>query len=503
MSNVRPALWVIAFAAASMQLLPARATEPPAPDATWPTGSLPERIRNYTTTRGYLNLTRIATANREAVRSGALTMQEADREGGTVISGRREVPVVMLKFADTESDPYPSLNLQKELFGSWPTGTMTDFYRELSYGRFAVTGSVTNWYRMSQPGSYYQGPILDNKPCNGMCDSNNAKLAELLMEALTAANKTMDFSQYDNEGADGIPNSGDDDGVVDFVAFVHPDKGGECGSRDKTVNNNIWSHRYSLSGLIGKDFETKDLTKDGRHIRVDDYVIMPALACDGRTMIQVGVFNHEFGHAFGLPDLYDTGKPAHTQGVGIWDLMGSGSWGGDGKSPHRPSHMSAWSKISLGWVNPTVISADTNGVRLRPQEKFAEALRINVSNDVYYLVEYRSKVLFDDSLPGPGVLVWRINEPVVTAGEQNNSVNADPDNPGVYLVQADGKRDLDDVRRGNRGDAGDPFPGSASAVNIDNKTNPATTGNVALCNIRLDGDRAIFDVRVTRGSCSQ
>ena len=43
-------------------------------------------------------------------------------------------------------------------------------------------------------------------------------------------------------------------------------------------------------------------------IRIDDYTIMPAVACDGSGMIEIGVFCHEFGHALGLPDYYDTEK---------------------------------------------------------------------------------------------------------------------------------------------------------------------------------------------------
>ena len=38
-----------------------------------------------------------------------------------------------------------------------------------------------------------------------------------------------------------------------------------------------------------------------------DYVIQPAWNCAGPpSAIDIGVFAHEFGHAFGLPDLYDT-----------------------------------------------------------------------------------------------------------------------------------------------------------------------------------------------------
>jgi M6 family metalloprotease-like protein len=500
------ALWAIALAVASTEMPSAHATEQPGRRAGGPTGELADRIRSYIPAGGFLNLKRIASANRAAVMSRALSLDEADSQGGLAVSGRKEIPVLLVKFADTPSDPYPTENLQRELFGSWPSGTMTDYYHEVSSGRFTIGGKVGDkWYKVSQPAAYYEGPVTANGSCNGQCDGNLSRLAELFKEALDEADKTIDFSQYDNDGADGIPNSGDDDGRVDFIAFVHAGIGGECGSDGQTVNNHIWAHQFSLNALAGKDYETNDLTPDGRHIRIDNYLIVPAVACDGRTMIEIGVFTHEFGHSLGLPDLYDTGRPRpRSQGIGAWGLMGAGEWGGDGfTAPHRPTHMSPWSKAELGWVNPLTVSADTRGIRLKPIETSADVLRVNVSEDVYYLIEYRSKTLFDDALTGPGVLVWRINEAVLRTGGAVNRVNVDPDSPGVYVVQADGKRDLDDAAKTNRGDAGDPFPGTGQTVNVDNTTNPATTGNVALCNITIDRDRATFDVRVTSGSCAR
>ena len=40
----------------------------------------------------------------------------------------------------------------------------------------------------------------------------------------------------------------------------------------------------------------------------------------------IGTMAHETGHAFGLPDLYDTDlrSASVTQGIGEWGIMGSG-----------------------------------------------------------------------------------------------------------------------------------------------------------------------------------
>ena len=140
-------------------------------------------------------------------------------------------------------------------------------------------------------------------------------VASLSASTVAANDAAVNFGQYDNDGPDGLPNSGDDDGFVDFVAFVHPERGAECGT-----NGNIWSHRFSLSGWLAAYGEgtglytTNDARTGGGFIKVDDYTIQPVLNCNNFSLIDIGVFCHEFGHAFGLPDLYDT--DGGSQGVG-------------------------------------------------------------------------------------------------------------------------------------------------------------------------------------------
>jgi M6 family metalloprotease-like protein len=309
-----------------------------------------------------------------------------------------------------------------------------------------------------------------------------------------ALNAAIDWGQYDNEGPDGTPNSGDDDGSVDFVAFVQPNIGGECGK-----NPHVWSHRFSLSGWGAKPIATKSAANAGGTIMIDDYVVMPSKACDSKTMIQIGVFAHEFGHAFGLPDLYDTNDDdGESEGVGNWCLMGGGSWGGDGNTPERPTHMSAWSKTFLGWVLP-VLTTSSASVSAKDAESNAAAIKVPISVTQYYLIENRQKTKFDDHLPIGGLLIWKINDTVVNAGLANNSVNANENNQGVELVEADGESDLD--RAENRGDDGDPFPGQKNVRALHNKSKPASMGKVAVCDIQ--DSAATMGLKATNtGTCA-
>ncbi|MBZ0254080.1 MAG: M6 family metalloprotease domain-containing protein, partial [Candidatus Methylomirabilis sp.] len=342
-----------------------------------------------------------------------------------------------------------------------------------------VTGAVTDWATAPQNDAYYEG----SAGCNGLDTACGAKTGQLLQATLQAHDAAVNFGLYDNDGPDGLPNSGDDDGYVDFVAFVHPEIGGECG------NNNLWSHRWTLTGWGIPSYTTNDARAGGGGIRVLDYVLQPARGCGG-GMIEIGVFCHEFGHAFGLPDFYDT--DGSSEGAGEWEIMASGSYGGDGNQPEKPAHMSAWSKAFLGWLTPTTIASSQNGVAVPRAETSAFALKIPFAPPVttleYFLVENRQKTGFDASLQTGGLLIWHVDDGKKTLIGPNTVNNTEcVDNPGAcgsahYLLaleQADGQFDLEN--NVNRSDAGDPwragFATTFSPASLPWSRNYANTAN--------------------------
>ena len=87
------------------------------------------------------------------------------------------------------------------------------------------------------------------------------------------------------------------------------------------------------------------------------------------------MFCHEFGHAFGLPDLYDTDGGA--EGVGWWDLMSSGNW----NTPTNPGHMGAWSKNFLGWSDVIVAPAVPTSYSIANVEQNRQIYRLDVTHE--------------------------------------------------------------------------------------------------------------------------
>lgn len=429
-------------------------------------------------------------------------VQALGPQGLPVVTGTKSIPVLLVRFNNTASDGsgqplFASSVLQRKLFDGDPNNpgmTIGEFYREMSYGLFTVRGQIFDWKTLTRPDTFYEGQDYFTsqglKHCNGMCST--AQIGSLIREALDL-NSAINWAQYDNDGPDGVPNSGDDDGFVDFVAFAHAENGAECNR-----GTNIWSHRWSLKEWTGSTYETRSPSAEGGFIKIDDYTIQPAYGCDGRTPIDIGVFAHEFGHAFGLPDLYDTSGQG--QGVGNWCLMSGGSWGGDGQSPDRPVQMSPWAKELLGWVAPKEITGNLTPASIATYEDNPDVYRLRISPTKYYLINNIGRKLSNSRLPTAGLQIWLVDEATVNNGLPSNTVNANPDNYGVDLIQADGTRRLH--TRDFRGGPGDLFPGESNQRRFDSVTTPRNAGPTALCEIVAPpGDRAQTSIVVGLNRC--
>ncbi len=378
------------------------------------------------------------------------------------ISGVGTSLVILWEFVDHAADQvnHPASDYHDMMFsvGTYPTGSMNDYYREVSYGAFEVGGLVSGWTTASNTyASYANG--------DGSQDAYTCKV--MIEDAIALLDAVVDFSQFDNDGPDGIPNSGDDDGDVDSIFFVHSGPGQEQ-SGDP---GDIWSHAWSFwNGLQ---------TNDG--VQINRYSVEPEMLVDG-TLMTMGVFAHEYGHVLGLPDLYDTDYSS--SGIGEWGLMAGGSWTARQGDPvgSSPSHMTAWCKMQLGWLDPVVINVDSPGVVIPPAETDAVAYRAfragEAQGDEYFLMENRRPIGFDGGLvrrqiffglaQPEGLVIYHVDESQTSNSNDVHRlvdvVDASPwfNTDGSWYENLDGVRDynrwqyLDGF---NRGDNGDVWPG--------------------------------------------
>ena len=411
-----------------------------------------------------------------------------------------KLPVLLGEYSDKVTT-FSAAEFQNLLFDNNPTGTVTEYFDEISYGQFALEGVVHGAFQADQNQAFYAGT---NNGRGGTFPQNSAGFVHAIA---SKADPTVDFSQYDNDGPDGVPNSGDDDGFVDGLMVIYPGAGADW----FPGNDNLWPHMRSLGG---DQLTTNDASANGGFVKINAFAITPELAGGGtgRTeMRPIGVFAHEFGHLLGLPDLYDRTDETEgpdfnsSEGIGEWCLMATGSWGGNGSRTETPAHMSAWCKIQMGWITPTFLTSDVNGLTINQAETNPEAYVLwedGFEFSRYFLVENRQKTGFDRFLNGAGLLVFHVDENQRWGGLRWSfgQVNDDETHKLLDIEAADGKQDLDFNR--NRGDSGDPFPGNENNQEFSTLSTPnsldydgAETG-VAISNISNSGAVMTADVKV-------
>ena len=394
------------------------------------------------------------------------------------------LPVLLGQYADVTETYFDAVDFQNLLFDDNSTGTMKEYYNEISYGNFLVDGTADGWYQST----YTMAQAVDN------VKQYVAELAEL-------ADPDFDYTQFDNDGPDNIPNSGDDDGYVDGIIVVYSG----CGAEWYPGNDNIWPHKSSLGSY---EYETDDLGANGSNVIVKSYAVNPELAgggdCYTNTIRPIGVYAHEFGHILGLPDLYDRDNSnGGSEGIGHWCLMASGSWQGWGGD--TPAHMSSWCKSEMGWLEPVVLSSDEISLNIPQVETNPYAVKIWEDDyfwSRYFLVENRQPVGFDSDLEGPGLIIYHVDENRRYGSYRFSSgpANDDETHKLVDVEEADGLDDMDNEV--NRGDAGDPFPGTSNNFTFNDNSYPSasrydnTETGIAVFNISSSDSLMTADVNI-------
>ncbi|HDR3908677.1 TPA: M6 family metalloprotease domain-containing protein [Bacillus toyonensis] len=353
----------------------------------------------------------------------------------TPMTGNLRVMVLLIDFPDLKGE-LPKEHYEDLLFSrnTYPTGSMADYYDEVSRGKVHIQGEVHGWFRMPQNYTYYTNGHSGIRR-EDLYPRDARGLAEDAVKAALA--QGVNF----NSDLDALRN-----GTVTALFIVHAGRGAEK-LTPPLGRNNIWSHKWNL----------KNPQQVAPGLMVSTYLMVPQEAL-------LGVCAHELGHlAFQWQDFYDANYNEdgdYWDGNGKWDLMASGSYA---EREMRPVHPVGLHKLQHGWIEYEVINETRTGIVLDPvtfsSGKVLKVKGPGYKNTQYLLLENRAKEKFDKGLPGEGLLVWRIDESKM----QEGSIH-----PGMLLIQADGNNDLLDPNDGNDGDPGDPFPGTSNIIKLSN-----------------------------------
>ena len=426
-----------------------------------------------------------------------------EKKAGPLIWPRNINPVhVVVVFTRFEGEkPEDTLAPQwaENLFDGFP-GSIPHFFDTVSFGQYRVTGEFLP--------KMYVVPPYDN-----MYEYSDAVVQLLINDP------DVDFSRYDNDGRDGISNSDDDDGYVDYLVLM-----------PRSRPYNFISQLATGVMYLGtrEEFKTNTRRPDGSRILID---YASGCICTALTKNQaVGTIDAELCHAFGAVDLMDKiyVDPANdSAGIGFWGILGRGALGWDGKNgPVGPCAYNRMLMSSVGPSNSNLI--DLYGINLGVRMKDTgspdgKIYRLPFSQSEYFLLEFRNNHganYYDRTIPQSGLLIWHIIEGNSNCVEMEKLCDLEsPDGRFIDKGYPLGKNpdplkggdNLDFWSRdsnyaakfaGNQGDATDVYDGVTYTM-FGSKTNPNSYSHVTnrptgieIVNIRREGDEMVFDCYV-------
>ena len=373
--------------------------------------------------------------------------------------------VVFIRFSNEAEFTTAKSTYLTMLNGATATSnSLRNYYLQASYNKLTINsglypssaGTTVVSYKDSHPRSYYQPYSATNLSGYTGGDNGSQRTARehtLLKNAITYVNGLNQFP-----AATSI--DGDNDGYVDSLTFVID--GSPTGWASL-----LWPHQWMLYSY--------NVQIRGKHVWGYSFHLQSSL--------DTGVLAHEMFHVLGAPDLYHYSYDGLSP-VGYWDVMQY--------DMDPPQHMSCYMKYKYGhwiptlpvlaWGNTYTLNALTNAT------KNCYKIPSPNSSSEYFVVEYRRQVgTFESSLPGSGLLVYRVN-PDVTGNSEGP-----PDE--LYVYRPGGTTvDDGDVYYAN-------FSSEMGRTQINDTTNPSSfltngsAGGLDICNVgSAAGSTMSFDL---------
>lgn len=265
------------------------------------------------------------------------------------LSGKRKTLIILVNFKDKTFDntlnngnPKATFNAicnQKGYTNEWGAiGSVHEYFLDQSYNKFDLNFDVVGPVTVSRNYSYYGA--------NGSNGDIDLKAGDMVREAVKLVKDSVNFKDYDWDG----------DGYAEQVICIYAGEGQATGGSANT----IWPHQYYLSRTSGGAVKLQGIYINN-YLVLNELVNIETQSYTGgaipRTYYEtrlggMGTLCHEFSHSLGLMDHYDSNKRGN-YGMGSWDLMDYGSYGGPDDNGWVPTAMTAYERMFLGWLTPT------------------------------------------------------------------------------------------------------------------------------------------------------
>ena len=330
--------------------------------------------------------------------------------------------VIIVEFPDDLSSANSDYNRADAMLMG--VNSAATYFSEISSGRSTLTADIQSQIHTAHHNEAAYG--RDSGGERDVGDESTGGPAGLVEEALTTTFENLDMAPYDF----------DNDGWVDRLLVLHTGGAQEDGGNQ----NAIWSHYAPLS---------PGFSVGGKSIGA---YTLASFSSGMGTMI------HEMLHMFGAVDLYDVHSEIPSSdwsGVGAWDIMASGNWNGNGRTPALPTSGTLdliGANDALDLPIGTLAPVENDTYVILPHVASAGTVRLAIAPGEYIWMESRVDVGFDRDLPAHGLLVT--HEDRYFADFDHNEVNRDPEHAYLKVIEGDGDGSLEN---GNDDDPGDVF----------------------------------------------
>lgn len=284
-------------------------------------------------------------------------------------------------------------------------GSVGDYFREQSDGKFELDFDVVGPVTVSENESYYGSNGSWNK---------DSDLGTMVTEALNLVADSVNWADYDWNG----------DGEADQVFLLYAG----YGEAQYGPSWTIWPCEGKLSWL----HDTPP---------VFDGVTVNTFACScelhGNKGVQldgIGTICHEFSHCMGLPDFYNTADMDDFC-MDVMDLMDQGTY--NGKGGYSPAAYTGYERWYCGWRTPVVLTEPQKIEAWQPLVSGGETyiLYNQADSTEYYLLDNRQRVGFDKGLYATGMVVTHVHYDADAWAE--NTVNTKKGHKRMALLPAD------------------------------------------------------------------
>ena len=343
---------------------------------------------------------------------------------------------------------------------------LASYYRTVSEGHVEIAFDV---FPQEPDSSYRLSRTMIDYGSGRSQEAQDRKLVELFRDAVTLADSVegglLDFSSYQS------------------FLVIHAGGGRESSG----ALNDIPSAYLSMEDL--ERYIGGPIRMDHRGEIRNGWIVPESVGFRGNGGLN-GLMAKMFGHQLGLPVLSNLkdGLPA----LGGWSLMDVGDMNASAVLAVRdsagaargdssmvagfvPCHPTAWSKVTLGWLEPLVVRRDTTlhiaaahitsglpkvvKVPLNAREHFLLENReahysgeglpdgVTFSNSSDSSGVWTSVANYDAFIPGSGIFIYHIDEQVIEQGRATQRINADPMHRGIDLEEADGGEDIGNPHR--------------------------------------------------------